>query len=232
MQQDTRVGLLNHTVVVRGYYVRSSLNFDQSGQLTSNSDRGYGPSDARIYVTDVQFDPDRLVISGRHMFSTYDRKLQQFQVALLKESTRIEIALPGDHPLEESLPVLLKQVFLTTGELQQLAACPAEEQARFQDLLAKFSDKAKHKGIQPESKAPDAETFSDVPQMCFPTGERAPLVRRGVKPPKALDTPDPSYTDDARKRRVQGTVILNVIIDKQGRATTFYVDRLLDLGFG
>lgn len=230
-EQDIKAGLVEHTVVVRGYYVGAELRFDQAGHLVSPATQGFGPSDARFYITDVRFEPVRLTITGRRTFPTYDSKTQQFRIAFVQEQeTRIEIALPADKPLEQAVSGLLKEVFLTTPELQETATCPAEEREQFQNLLTTFNQKQKHPKAKATDKPPNAEALSEVPQMCMPMGERAYLVRRGVQPPKAIDTPDPAYSDAARRKGLQGTVILFLVVDPQGRPATAYVSR--SLGYG
>ena len=43
------------------------------------------------------------------------------------------------------------------------------------------------------------------------------LVNRGtVTPPKAIRTPDPEYTEDARRNRINGTTILSVVVNEKG----------------
>ena len=228
VEQDTRTGLLEHTVVVRGYYVAADLHFDQTGHLTSPATQGFGPSDARIYITNVLFEPSRLLITGRRTFPAYDVKTQQFRVALLQEETKLDIALPTDEPLDQAVRGLLKEAFLTTSELEQTAACPAEERKEFEDRLTSFNQKQKHQKPKTHDKPADAAALSDVPQICMPMGERAYIVQRGVQPPKAIETPDPMYPEAAQRKRIEGTVILYLVIDAQGRPTTVYVGRSLD----
>jgi TonB family protein len=45
----------------------------------------------------------------------------------------------------------------------------------------------------------------------------------GTSPPQCLRCPPPSYSEAARKRKLQGKVILRVQIDEQGRATSAVV---------
>jgi TonB family protein len=228
VEQDTRTGLLEHTVVVRGYYVEADLHFDQTGHLTSPATQGFGPSGARIYITNVLFEPSRLLITGRRTFPAYAAKAQQFRVALLQEETKLDIALPTDEPLDQAVRELLKEVFLPTSELQQTAACPADERKEFEDRLMTFNEKQKHQKPKTHDKTGDAAALSDVPQICMPMGERAYIVQGEVQPPKAVKTPDPVYSEAARRARIEGTVILFVVIDAQGRPATVYVGRSLD----
>ncbi len=55
-------------------------------------------------------------------------------------------------------------------------------------------------------------------------------VGGGVSAPRALDTPDPEYSEEARKAKYQGTVVLGVIVDQSGRPNNIHVVRSLGMG--
>jgi TonB family protein len=52
----------------------------------------------------------------------------------------------------------------------------------------------------------------------------------GVGTPTCIYCPDPLYSDEARKAKYQGTVVLNVIITADGRATDIHVAKGPGLG--
>ena len=55
-------------------------------------------------------------------------------------------------------------------------------------------------------------------------------VGGGVSAPRALYAPDPEYSDAARKAKYQGTVVLWVVIDQNGRPRQIKVQRSLGMG--
>jgi periplasmic protein TonB len=55
-------------------------------------------------------------------------------------------------------------------------------------------------------------------------------VGGGISAPQALSTPDPEYTEEARTAKTQGTCVLWLIVDDQGRPRNIRVVR--GLGFG
>ncbi len=55
-------------------------------------------------------------------------------------------------------------------------------------------------------------------------------VGGGVSPPKGLYTPDPEYSEEARKAKYQGTVILWLIVGPDGRPRDIKISRSLGMG--
>ncbi|HXU45436.1 MAG TPA: TonB family protein [Thermoanaerobaculia bacterium] len=56
------------------------------------------------------------------------------------------------------------------------------------------------------------------------------IIGQAIRPPVAVTRVEPRYTEEARKIRLQGTVVLEAIIDEQGRVTN--VNILKGLSFG
>jgi TonB family protein len=52
----------------------------------------------------------------------------------------------------------------------------------------------------------------------------------GVSAPRAIYDPDPEYSDEARKARYQGIVVLSLVVDPAGRARDIRVARSLGMG--
>ena len=55
-------------------------------------------------------------------------------------------------------------------------------------------------------------------------------VGGGVSAPRALNTPDPEYSEEARKAKFQGTVVLWLVVDQSGRPQQVKVARSLGMG--
>jgi periplasmic protein TonB len=61
-------------------------------------------------------------------------------------------------------------------------------------------------------------------------GGGAYRVGGGVSAPKALYAPDPEYSEEARKAKYQGTVVLWLVVDANGRPQQIRVQRALGMG--
>jgi TonB family protein len=55
-------------------------------------------------------------------------------------------------------------------------------------------------------------------------------VGKDVKPPRALYTPEPEYTDVARYVKFQGVVVVNMIVGTDGRVHQARLIRVIGLG--
>jgi len=55
-------------------------------------------------------------------------------------------------------------------------------------------------------------------------------VGGGVTPPRAIYAPDPEFSDEARKAKYQGTVVLWTVISADGRARDIRVMRSIGMG--
>jgi TonB family protein len=52
----------------------------------------------------------------------------------------------------------------------------------------------------------------------------------GVTPPRAIYTPDPEFSEQARKKKIQGTVLLSTLVNEQGEPTDIRVEK--GIGYG
>jgi TonB family protein len=100
-------------------------------------------------------------------------------------------------------------------------------------LTAKTQDKAGNAG-QADAGQPDSREQSpaqgESASLKTSSGEPVYRVGVGVRPPRALNAPNPEYTDAAKKAKIEGTVLLRLIINAQGLPEHVRVEKSLDPG--
>ncbi|MEM9290176.1 MAG: TonB family protein [Acidobacteriota bacterium] len=85
--------------------------------------------------------------------------------------------------------------------------------------------------IEPEIDIPDSDIVFDVPAGPPPVEPTGPIrVGGDVQAPVKVSAPNPAYTEIARKARIQGVVIVEAIIDKEGDVTNVKVLKGLPMG--
>jgi TonB family protein len=62
------------------------------------------------------------------------------------------------------------------------------------------------------------------------TSEPVYEVGNGVTAPKPVYTPDPEYSEKARKKKINGTVVVAMIVTQEGRVRDVKIAKSLDAG--
>jgi TonB family protein len=215
--------LEKHTVVLRNYYTDSSLSFDKDGKPVSAGTSGFGPTDGQLYIDHAKINDMTLTLAGMRPVYVWNAKDSAFHLTDFGRRVNVQIQVPNP-ATPETIAQVLNQVFLNQSELQQIKCADTDTK------ILGLSEGKKKSPSRQEPKLPDAQTLSEATTLCFPGGERAYRVGRGVKAPKAIHAPDPEYSDTARRQEYQGTAVLALIVDTSGRPSTIVVTR--PLGYG
>ena len=85
--------------------------------------------------------------------------------------------------------------------------------------------------IDQEILLPTDDMVFGIPEGPPPNEPSGPIhVGGNMNPPVKLSAPQPQYTEIARKARIQGVVIVQAIIDKQGNVTSVKLLKGLPMG--
>jgi len=152
-------------------------------------------------VFDAQHNPqDELATIGDHP----DKQRKELEKELRRLKAEIEIELPSNQPDEKIVASTMNAVFLSSSE-SMMEVMPSYWRAYF----------AKREG----KPAPEVKG----PVYTFKSGE-------GMSPPRADVNPDPEYSDEARKAKYQGTIVLSLVADASGTPRDLQIVTPLGLG--
>ena len=81
-----------------------------------------------------------------------------------------------------------------------------------------------------QTQPPASTGLANNPSFGYKVGGGAFRVGGGVSAPIPIFSPDPEYSEEARKAKFQGTVVLYVVVDEKGNPRDLKVVRPLGLG--
>jgi TonB family protein len=179
--------LLGQKLILRNFYTDKHLEYDSNGSLIKGGT--IGPwNKAQFLVEKVQIKGEKLLIQGHRIETEYDRKYDEIVSHATLDTIEIIIQLNPNAISETDLTHLFLKVFLT-------------KQDHLEELVP--------------------EPWKTILTLHKVTDEKPlPIVHKldpGVSPPKAIRMPGPEYTDEARKAGIQGTVVLSLIVDVDGK---------------
>ena len=224
LEKQIKFDYLEKVLTLRHFYSGDRLRFRSDGTLQKDAPVGPWTLDGQIQVEDVHLHGAQLVIKGRRIHRVFDAHGPQDQLATIKDShekqqkdlekalrhleVEIEIDLPSEKPDERDVSSAIHSVFLTSSD-SMMDIVPAYWQAYF----------AKQEG-RPRTK----------PEITKGPVYLDKSVRGGVSAPRAIYEPDPDYSEQARKAKYQGTIVLSLIVDSSGAPTDVQIIRPLGLG--
>lgn len=187
---------------LRTAYQEGDQEFDSTGKAM----KGHAPKKWTTYgpmwVNKLEVEKDRLLLRGaRVAFGNSERLHARISIPIEKE---VKVVIHLDHPLNsvDEARGLLDQVFSTD---EKTAEHPLPEYRR------QFGD------LGPNDKI-------------YPVSSAMPQPKAQASFPMPIYSPDPDYSDDARRAKYQGDVTLKLLLDKKGTVSRITIIRGLGLG--
>jgi TonB family protein len=205
------------------------LVFDAVGIAVGQAEHGVFSLDRDIAIDSVREKDGTLLLKGSRINYVWSSKYKQLAQTQQRFPVEVQLKAPQEGLTEANIGEVLRKVFLTPKEMN--APCTEGEREYFQKLMESGDfgrSKSKKKDKTSLNQEPDANEPAELTSVCMPSGERGFRVEKGVKPPKAVATPDPKYSESARRAKIQGTAVYIVRVDENGRVTDVLLQRSLE----
>lgn len=203
---------------LRNPYFGTRLQFDSSGNLVSKAAAGPWSTCGLLQVEKLILGPDHLQIDGKRVILALrlgeSKQLSSLpadeQITPLVTDDRVRIFVEMSASDVPQVNKILSQVFQGGQLLDRVAAY----------WKPKTTDLKTFRSNTPNAVVAELEGNRPVYQV-------NPGV---VDPPKPIRTPDPTYTDTARRNRVEGTAVLLVAVNEKGFPEVLEITRGLGEG--
>ncbi len=227
VEGQLRASYLDKVLTLRQFYKGDHLLYQSDGALIGVGTVGSWTVDGQIAVEDITVRDHALKLRARRVFLVFDAKAKPYRdvLNLLEESNapdreklekffrtkevEIEIKLPSDKPDLNEAMTAMHAVFLTPGE-SMAAIVP-----RF------WRDYFEQQEGLPRTVRHSAERFRGL----VPGG-----VSGGVSAPRATYSPEPAFSDEARRAKYKGTMTVSIVADVSGDARDVQIVTPLGLG--
>ena len=214
---DLRKEYVGKTVLLRGLYEGDDLKFDADGNVLGAADGGHWAT-ARLEVTKLDLKHHHLIVRGK-------RKA----VAMSKDGTLHDVYQGERKDWDKGVDRLDKAI-LTIA---------VSDRARMAASLGKILvvDKSEWKSVAPPYWRDYLDGNNQTPSIkageVFRTladGTKVYKCGGPVRCPKPIDTPDPEYSEAARKARYMATATFEIVVDGNGRLGNIQVKKPAGMG--
>jgi TonB family protein len=191
------------------------IRFDAQGLRTSVVKDGYWYENMRLQFSRVKVKHDEIIIEGKRVKLAFSVERRDFTSVATDRDIRIRIQRNG---LAEISPVFSK-IFLTKDETLADFAPDYWYNCLHGDIVKRKCVLPGHDPLKP--------TF-DPDKV--PSSPPALRVGGGVKPPHAIFDPDPQYEALASQAKLQGKMVLWVVIGPDGLPQRIRIVEPLGMG--
>lgn len=220
VDDQLRTEYVGKVLTLRRFYKGDHLSFRADGTLDGDARIGPWTIDGEIFVNKAFASGTTLHLKGRRLVLLFDSKTKTFQDTLMhleeyrgKDRTRVEDLLNG---MKVEIDIRLSQEATDAQQIskamQAVFLAPNESMTNVvPDYWRSYFDFVEHK----------ANTLR--PEGVYSVGN-------GVSPPKPISAPEPEYTDSGRGVKWQGTVLVSLVVDEDGKPRNLQIARPLGAG--
>lgn len=220
--------LKDKIMLLRGFPIDDRLDFDSDLKPIGTQHAGSWTL-ADFEVTVVESKVDAIELRGNRSGFIFDERKMAFSKIRLPRTIVVELHGPFTDPPETFLKHVKDRVFM--GDPKEISSSlPAYWRPYFDEQIDFDAKKKTGRLKKYPARLDKTDKSAAATVTTLPSGEPVYFVGGPVKAPKPLHTPDPAFTDMARKLNLSGKSTLVAIIDSNGRTQDVEVEKPLGLG--
>ena len=205
----------DRVLALRKPFAHGDQKYNSAGQLLNARSADPWLLYGAFQVEKLDLSKDTLRFEGPRVALRHAKTTDSTYITKLDKSAKVEIHL--DQPLNslDEAEELMDRVFFPEDEVTQHAA-PEFRRAADNTPGDQIFHVSKNAFRRPDGNAPEAADDRNKEGI--------------VLPPRPTHTPEPEYSLQARNAKYQGTVVLNIVIDKAGKISRIRLERALGMG--
>jgi TonB family protein len=222
-QQDVAAILKRHYVdqalILRLAVDKNKQVYDAAGTLLSGGKDGPWTVYAGVMPKKIALSARELRIEGYRLEFAFDAREQALTPYKSKQHIQLVVGLAEPLTTIDQAEAILAKVFALTDD-DVIASVP--------EIWKPYLKRRAALKKNPSLASAEADLLQR-PARPKPMSQ-AEMEELGVTAPKAISTPEPSYSSFAKDHKFQGTVVLTATIDEAGKVLNPYIARPAGMG--
>lgn len=213
VERSVSRSLSQKIVSVRHAYRGTKLRYNSGGELVQGGPPGISGLNGVLQVTRVKLRGTTLLIDGNRAIVGYDVAKQRTVTTLAPGKMHIEITLDPVRQSNDDINRVLSNVFVSGTE------------HAYDVVPAYWKAFVEHKIAPSEFNGHVTPVVTELEPMRLPRNPGPEWER-----PRPQYTPDPTFPESARRQKVQGTVLLEIVVDRTGSVAEINIVRPIGSG--
>lgn len=218
-------------LILRNFYSGKHLVYDANGSISDQSPSGDWTIDGVVKIADARFDGRRVKITAERQHLAWihgtlqpvhdlNRNGDPDKHESAKRAVVLEIKFGTTAPATDALDKALGEVFLSSKD-DFVSLVPDYWKPCLMSAIAAPDTRYKTCTLPADFLAIPGVSHSQTSiaeGLDTASAQVAPLVRKGggMSPPRVVEQSEPQFSDEARVARLQGTVVLRLVVDESG----------------